>query len=340
MSSWALWQRLLFCLDPERAHALTLALAKPFNSAWTSKLASHLLGTANLRQTKSRTCFGVNFPNPIGIAAGLDKNAEAVGLLAALGVGAIELGSVTAVPQSGNERPRMFRLEQHRALVNRLGFPSIGAAALAERLKVVRQSFPALTLGINIGKSKIAAPEEAPQDYRTSFELVAPFADYVVVNVSSPNTPGLRDLQQRDALVSIFSELKRANTANKPILVKLSPDMTQEQLEDAVGAALDAGARGVIATNTTLSRPDGTDAVALPGGLSGRPLFALALENVKRVVRLVDGRVPIVAVGGIDSRERCREMLNAGASLVQLYSALVFRGPRLIRELLHDLASH
>lgn len=344
------------------------------------------LGTDGARRAASRSFarspfgeierFGLKFKNPTGLAAGFDKNGRAARQLAALGFGFVEVGTVTHLPQAGNPRPRLFRLAEDRALVNRLGFNNEGAAALARR--IARDGKPDCVLGVNIGKSRAVAVEEAAADYLASFDLVRPFADYVAVNVSSPNTPGLRELQRADALESLLTTIQRRNhdagarhvndggakpsAGNKPpvggvdasdasvgrapvpLLVKVAPDLGEGELELIVDVALRVRVAGVIATNTTTARDGlgrtapGRVAACGEGGLSGAPLRARSTEVVAALYRLSRGRLTIVGVGGVFTARDAWEKICAGASLVQLYTGFVYQGLTAARDINDGLA--
>jgi dihydroorotate dehydrogenase len=290
--------------------------------------------------------FGLTFRNPIGLAAGYDKDAVAIRGLAALGFGHIEVGTVTPQPQPGNPRPRLFRLAEDEALINRLGFPSRGADFVAERVRRVSGAKgPSVLLGINVGKNRDTPLEHAAEDYTSLLWRLMIFADYLTINVSSPNTPGLRSLQGRAPLESLLSAIAEARRTiahgqggNAPILVKLSPDLTHQELDDAIGIILDKGMDGVIATNTTLRRAGlRSGSQTESGGLSGRPLGGPSLAMLKQIVRMVDGRIPVVSAGGIMSAEDARLRLDAGATLVQIYTALIYRGPGLIKAIARNL---
>jgi dihydroorotate dehydrogenase len=328
---------LLFRLPPETAHELalhTLACTPARESA---------AGFGNLRR------FGLDFPNPIGLAAGFDKNGIAVRQLAGLGFGFIEAGTVTNLPQPGNEKPRLFRLPQDRALVNRLGFNNKGAAALAERLKCGRPTN--CVVGVNIGKSRAVAVEDALPDYLASFRAVREVADYVTVNVSSPNTPNLRELQRSEALRELLEALREENESSrfkvqgsKPLLLKIAPDLDEGQLESIVEVAETAGIAGLIATNTTVSReglqtPSGEIAACGAGGLSGAPLFAASTRLLARVYCLTQGRLPLIGVGGIFTPEDAWAKICAGASLLQVYTGFIYQGPDFAHELNRGLAA-
>jgi len=275
------------------------------------------------------SAFGLDFPNPVGIAAGFDKNAEIPRALAAIGFGHVEVGGVTAKPQSGNPRPRLFRLAEDGALINRMGFNNDGADVVGERL--AKTDLPDVPVGVNIGKSKTASPAEAADDYAYTYERVADSGDYFVVNVSSPNTPGLRELQARDALEGILQRLLDAGA--EPLLVKLSPDLAGEAVLGAVELAEDLGVDGLIATNTTVDRPESlrNPNRGEEGGLSGRPLEPRATEVVRLVASNTD--LPVVGVGGVFTAEDAYRKIRAGATLVQLYTGLIYQGPAIARDI-------
>jgi dihydroorotate dehydrogenase len=320
--------------DAEAAHEFTLrALAR--SSAVPAALAA-------LRRwfavAAPRTVFGVRFPNPVGLAAGMDKNGIALPGWAALGFGHVEVGTVTWHQQPGNPRPRLYRLPASGALINRMGFNNEGAQALADRLRALgRLPVP---LGISIGKSKITPVADAVADYRSALRVLHPYADYIAVNVSSPNTPGLRGLQDRalldDLLAGLAAELAD-HGATTPVVVKIAPDLTDEAIGEVLAVCVDRGAAGVIATNTTLSRDGIAPADAATGrqggGLSGRPLAGRARAVVAFVHRETGGALPVIGVGGIGSVDDAQRMLDAGASLVQLYTGFIYRGPGLVRSI-------
>jgi dihydroorotate dehydrogenase len=275
--------------------------------------------------------LGLDFPSPLGLAAGFDKNGTGVAALAALGFGFVEVGTVTARPQPGNPRPRLFRFPASRALVNRMGFNNDGAVVIASRLRRLGPQHP--IIGVNIGKSKAASPDEAIADYVFSARAVADVADYVVVNVSSPNTPGLRDLQAVSKLgpllAAVRSELDSASPRRRvPLLVKIAPDLADADIDAVADLALSLGLDGIIATNTTISRaglPAGTDVGA--GGMSGAPLKPRALEVLRRLHDRTDDKLVLIAVGGISTPADARERLDAGATLIQAYTAFIYDGP-------------
>jgi dihydroorotate dehydrogenase len=328
--------------DAERVHEATLRAI-----ATVGRVPPARAGLAALcaRHQTPVTAAGIEFPGVVGLAAGMDKNGIAVRSWGALGFGHVELGTVTAYAQPGNDRPRLFRLPQSRALVNRMGFNNRGAAALAVRLRVAgvargnrRVGIP---VGVSIGKTKVTPLAEASRDYLTSLRLLAPYADYVAVNVSSPNTPGLRSLQDANTLADLLDALvaeaqKLAEGGPPlPILVKLAPDLTEDALEQALDVAVRAGAAGLIATNTTLGRdglhPEDLDLGQEAGGLSGAPLTARA----RAVVGFLAARttLPVIGVGGILTRDDGQAMLDAGARLLQVYTGYVYGGPGLVADL-------
>jgi dihydroorotate dehydrogenase len=321
----------LFQLDPELAHDLALKSLSALGggAAW--------LGPGSAIG-ESRHVMGLDFPNPVGVAAGLDKNGEYVDALAALGFGYIEVGTVTPRPQPGNPRPRLFRLPEYEALINRLGFNNQGVEAMLRNLE--RARFQGI-LGINIGKNFDTPIERAAEDYLACLEAVYARASYVAVNISSPNTKDLRDLQSSARLDELLAALlaRRAALATrhgstKPLLVKVAPDLDDAQIEAIAELAVKHAVDGLIATNTTIAR-DGVAGHRLgaeTGGLSGRPLFARSTEVLRRLAAALGGRVPLVGVGGILSGPDAKAKLDAGASLVQLYTGFIYRGPELIAE--------
>jgi dihydroorotate dehydrogenase len=324
---------LLFALDAERAHEEVsglMALLAPLPGA--SAVLSALTGPR--AKGLEKTVFGVRFPNPLGLAAGFDKDGKLVPLLPALGFGFLEIGSVTLEPQPGNPRPRLFRVPESRALINRMGFNSEGARAVAQRLASRAKS--SIPLGINLGLNKGTEPSKAPKNYARTFEILAEHGDYFVVNVSSPNTPGLRDLQKVNDLASILEAVQAANASRKPVLLKLAPDLADEDFAAAIATA-DKLAQGLVVSNTTISR-DGVDAkwAAEAGGLSGAPLKKRATELVRRARALTE--LPIIGVGGIETSSDAKERLDAGADLVQMYTGLIYGGPGAPKTILRGLA--
>lgn len=340
---------LLFALPPETAHRLgvqALRVAQRWPGGAALAVLDRLCATRDPRLAVD--AFGLRFPNPVGVAAGLDKDGSAPAALAALGFGMVEVGTVTPLPQPGNPRPRMFRLPEDTAIVNRLGFPSAGATAVRARLWPWRDGLPGgAVLGVNLGKNADTPIEEAARDYVATFDALHDLARYVVINVSSPNTPGLRALQTRDALARLAGavvarrERVRATTGRHvPVLVKISPDLSTTGLADVVLAASDAGIDGLIATNTTITRPGLRSTLGHEaGGLSGAPLRDRATEVLRWLVREAGPRLPIVAVGGIMNPDDVCARLDAGAVLVQAYTGIVYRGPGFAGEACTAVAS-
>lgn len=331
----ALVRPILFKLPPETAHELAL-----HSLSFLGKLVGRPFESPALRINR----FDLWFRNPMGLAAGFDKDGVALEPLAALGFGFIEAGTVTFHAQPGNPKPRMFRLSADQALINRAGFNNAGAAAFAQRVERRR---PDCVLGISIGKSKIAPLEEATRDYLASFELIYPFADYIAINVSSPNTPQLRELQQSEQLSSLLAALQTRNRELQkthgrqtpvPLLVKLSPDLERRDLEMIVDVLERLKIDGIIATNTTVSRENlRTDRSRVEacgeGGLSGKPLTDRATQMIAELYELTHGRIPLIGVGGIFTAEDAWEKICAGASLVQLYTGFIYQGPRIVRQI-------
>jgi dihydroorotate dehydrogenase len=330
---YSLIKPLLFCLNPERAHAVTLKALQ---------FADGLGLTKFFPVAPENPCrlFGLDFPNRIGLAAGMDKNGEYVDALAALGFGFIEVGTVTPKPQAGNAKPRLFRLVKEEAIINRLGFNNKGMEYMAAQLAKCRYRG---VLGINIGKNRDTPNEDAISDYLLCFRRLWPYAGYITVNVSSPNTAGLRDLQNNEALNDLLSALKNEQrtiaTAHQkyvPLLVKISPDLSPDELEDVASILLKQQMDGVIATNTTLRRDgvQGSIYVNEAGGVSGRPLTSLNTDTIQQLSKFLQNKIPIIAVGGVMDKASAQEKISAGASLLQVYTGLIYRGPHLIKELL------
>jgi dihydroorotate dehydrogenase len=327
---------LLFSLDPETAHHLAIGVLRR---------ASHVdLALCALRTfqptPKPRTVFGLTFPNPVGLAAGFDKNGVALPAWAALGFGFAEIGTVTAKAQPGNPRPRIFRFPNEQALINRLGFNNDGADVVAERLRRLRDrgGWPAIPIGINIGKSKLTPIEQAADDYVYSFRKLREFADYVALNVSSPNTPELRSLQDRQSLAQLLVAIRAENReARKPILVKIAPDLSETDLDEVIAVCRENEVAGIIATNTTLDHSAISKARDQEGGLSGVPLREKSTAFVRAIV--TRSTTPVIASGGIFDAESAREKLTAGAHLLQIYTGYIFRGPGLLREIVAALSS-
>ncbi|MGV3458693.1 quinone-dependent dihydroorotate dehydrogenase [Sphingomonas sp.] len=319
---------LIYTLDAERAHRLAIR-------------AAALAPGGAIPRVRPVTIAGLEFPNPVGLAAGLDKDGEAIDGLMGLGFGSVEIGSLTPRPQAGNSKPRLFRLVEDRAVVNRMGFNNGGIDAALER--VAKAKRPGV-LGINVGANKDS--DDRVADYALGVAKVAPHADYVTINVSSPNTPGLRDLQSRPALDELLRAASAARQAcaergvpRTPLFLKVAPDLDRDGIAGVVGAAVDAGLDALIVGNTTISRPDTlrSSLAKEAGGLSGRPLAVLARAKLAEALEIADGALPVIAVGGIDSPEEALARLDAGAAMVQIYSALVFEGPGLVRRILNAL---
>lgn len=290
-----------------------------------------------------REVFGLRFKNPVGLAAGFDKNADYVEEMAALGFGFVEIGTVTPRPQPGNDKPRMFRLTEDDALINRMGFNNQGVDVAATRLRYVKNR-DSIIIGGNIGKNKDTPNEDAVNDYTYCFDALFDVVDYFVVNVSSPNTPGLRDLQEKGPLMKILQALQSRNNkagVSRPILLKIAPDLTDGQLDDIVELVTESGIAGVVATNTTISREglrSNPAQVQEAGGLSGKPLRARATEVIRYLVAKSGGRFPIIGVGGIHSPADAIEKMEAGAALVQLYTGFIYEGPNLIKSICKKIA--
>ena len=345
----SLLRPLLFRLSPETAHELAL-----HTLSFSPGLVKRLLAPRPVPESFGELRrFGLSFPNPVGLAAGFDKDGIALESLAALGFGFIEAGTVTYEPQPGNQRPRLFRLPQDKALINRAGFNNKGAAAFAQQVKAHR---PDCVLGISIGKSKTAPIENPLEDYLRSFEIVYPVADYIAVNVSSPNTPGLRELQRAEQLEALLRALQRrnaelseqnSNERLRPLLVKLAPDLGPEDLKHIVEVVKQTGVMGLIATNTTTRREGlktAKEEIAAfgEGGLSGAPLRERSTHMIATLYNLTSGKIPIIGVGGIFTAEDAWEKICAGASLIQLYTGFIYQGPRIAQEInegLHQILS-
>ncbi|HEV3272684.1 MAG TPA: quinone-dependent dihydroorotate dehydrogenase [Candidatus Methylacidiphilales bacterium] len=324
---------LLFSLPPEWVHHVSLG-------AMTRTPLVSLIEPFARREFPGlgKKLFGLTFPNPIGLAAGFDKNAEAVTVWPRLGFGFMELGTVTPRPQPGNPRPRVFRLPAEQGLINRLGFPNVGVEEVARRLEKIKASgrWPGVPVGLNLGKNKETPLEEAGRDYVACFRRTRDLADYFVVNVSSPNTPGLRDLQQREFLDSILGPLRGEDpNGARPLLIKIAPDLTDAQIADIVNAVEKYRLAGIVATNTTIEKRGLS--VREEGGVSGRPLAARSTEIIRTMHRLTGGRVPIIGAGGIFNAADAREKLDAGASLLQIYTGFVYEGPLVARRICEGL---
>jgi dihydroorotate dehydrogenase len=363
---YPLLRSLLFKIDPELTHALTLRLVGLTGRIPPSRWMLEKMFTPPARPVQA---FGLTFRNPVGLAAGYDKDCESMAGLSALGFGHLELGTVTPRPQPGNPKPRVFRLIEEEGVINRMGFPGRGMEYAAMSLRAAgfgrRGNPPAngrlprdgvsirkerystshpvndTIVGINLGKNKDTPLENAAEDYIALMRTFAPLADYLAINISSPNTVGLRRLQGREmleGLLGAIAEERRISKVECPILVKIAPDLTDEELDDAVGAILDSGMDGIIATNTTLSREGlGSPLRVETGGLSGRPLTGLSDSVLKKVLARVNARVPVVAVGGIMSPDDAKRKLDLGATLVQVYTGMIYAGPGLVKRIVEGL---
>lgn len=338
---YELIKRLLFILPAERAHHFTMSMLRILNGVPLLRRS-----VFNYQNHRSHPFMGLNFPSRFGMAAGFDKNASYLRELRDLGFGFVEIGTVTPKPQSGNPKPRLFRLPADEALINRMGFNNDGADKIAARLREYRESNGHdLIIGGNIGKNKVTPNEDAPSDYDYSYRALFPYVDYFVINVSSPNTPNLRELQEKEPLEKLFKTLRSAEeelcqsskTVPKPILLKIAPDMNDVLLEQIVSLCVENGLTGIIASNTTIEREGlKTGAAALDeignGGLSGAPLKARSTAMIRRIRELAP-ELLIIGVGGIMSGADARQKIEAGADLVQIYTGFIYRGPELLKEL-------
>ncbi len=331
-------------MDPERAHYFTVKLLNFILLIPGVKWLFHVLYDSSEKGLE-RTVFGLKFKNPIGLAAGFDKDGKYYNTMSHLGFGFVEIGTVTPLPQDGNPKPRLFRLPKDQALINRMGFNNDGMDALVERLKNRKKTN--LIVGGNIGKNKLTPNDLATEDYVKSFNALFPYVDYFVINVSSPNTPGLRELQEKEPLTKLISTLQDLNSnkkKRKPLLLKIAPDLNNNQLDDIIEIANNTHLDGIIATNTTISRADlitnqAEVEIIGNGGLSGKPVADKSTEIIKYISTKTSGQLPIIGVGGIMSYEDAVEKLNAGASLVQIYSGIIYAGPGLVRAINKKLSN-
>ncbi|CAI0733675.1 Dihydroorotate dehydrogenase (quinone) [Serratia quinivorans] len=332
---YPLIRKALFQLDPERAHELTFQQLRRVTGTPLEFLIRQSV------PTKPVSCMGLSFKNPLGLAAGLDKDGECIDAFGAMGFGFVEVGTVTPRPQSGNDKPRLFRIVEAEGLINRMGFNNQGVDNLVENVK--KSHFGGI-LGINIGKNKDTPVEQGKDDYLICMDKVYPYAGYIAINISSPNTPGLRSLQYGEALDDLLAaiknkqqELHERHHKYVPVAVKIAPDLSEEELIQIADSLVRHNIDGVIATNTTLDRKliQGLNYCEQMGGLSGRPLQASSTEVIRRLSLELQGRLPIIGVGGIDSLMAAREKMAAGASLVQIYSGFIFKGPRLIKDIVN-----
>jgi dihydroorotate dehydrogenase len=326
----------LFLFKPEGSHNFVLRFLKTiFKLPGVSRLLSFLYCVEDERL--KRHLFGLTFKNPIGLAAGFDKNAKVFNEFSSLGFGFIEVGTVTPVPQTGNPKPRIFRLNKDNALINRLGFNNEGVDVVVDRIK---KKYTNIIIGGNIGKNKVTPNELAASDYIKCFKKIAPHVDYLVLNISSPNTPNLVELQNKSYLNDLLSQIQSLNqiTYKKPILVKISPDLSFAQIDEVIELVMKFQISGLIATNTSSNRiPLKTSSEKIqkigPGGLSGKPIFTRSKEIVSYIKKTTNGVIPVIAVGGISTPDDALQMLNAGASLVQIYTGFIYNGPSLIKKI-------
>ena len=333
---YQLLKPILFQFDPENIHHSVTAGLRMVNRVWGAK--AFMKSAFQLNDPRlEREVFGLKFKNPVGLAAGFDKNADLVEELAQFGFGFIEIGTVTPLPQPGNEMPRMFRLPADEALINRMGFNNQGVDVVADRLSRINRN--GLIIGGNIGKNKITPNEDAVSDYIKCFDRLFDVVDYFVVNVSSPNTPGLRELQEKEPLKHILNTLQQRNRKNdisRPILLKIAPDLVNSQLDDIVEIVQETKIAGVIATNTTISREGLNSSEGLKseqGGLSGKPLTKRSTEVIKYLSDKSNKSFIIIGVGGIHSPEDAIEKIDAGASLIQLYTGFIYEGPAIVKRI-------
>jgi len=333
---YSIFRPILFLLNPEYAHYLVLKILKWLYCPWLfNKFRPQLL-------QKPIQILGLEFPNPVGLAAGFDKDGVCVDALLGMGFGFIEVGAVTPKPQPGNPKPRLFRLSKANALINHMGFNNLGVDQLVHQLKKRKGKG---IVGVNIGKNKDTPLDQAQDDYRICFEKVYPYADYVTINISSPNTPGLRELQMETYLHDMLNQLKRdqerlaeQHDRHVPLLLKISPDLTMEQVEEVANIVLNHRIEGIIAVNTSKSRR-GVNELKYAnekGGLSGEPIFPITLQVVERLHQILSDQVPIIAVGGILSADDAQSLFKAGAQLIQIYTGFIYRGPRLLREIVNS----
>ncbi|OOG20352.1 dihydroorotate dehydrogenase (quinone) [Sphingobacterium sp. CZ-UAM] len=332
---------IFFTMNPEMAHHKVTSGLNVFSKIWGAKQLLNAIFTVEDPRLE-REVFGLKFKNPVGLAAGFDKNAEYIADMTNLGFGFIEIGTVTPKPQPGNDKPRMFRLVPDEALINRMGFNNQGADVAANRLKNLKDR-KGLLIGGNIGKNKVTPNEEAVNDYIYCFNALFEYVDYFVVNVSSPNTPGLRDLQEKEPLKKILNtlqELNKTKSAPKPILLKIAPDLTHSQLDDIVEIVMETQIAGVIATNTTISREglkSQQELIQEAGGVSGRPLTKRSTEVIRYLSEKSNKAFPIIGVGGIHSAKDAIEKLDAGASLIQVYTGFIYEGPGLVSNICKEI---
>lgn len=343
---YKLLRSVLFCFSPEGVHHFSMTAFRFLCGTRFSRNILSGIFSVHLSQLKTEL-FHLEFKNPVGLGAGFDKNALYLRELECLGFGFAEIGTVTPLPQAGNDKPRLFRLPKDKALINRMGFNNDGVREIAKRLKDWKEKNKdsQLIIGGNIGKNKVTANEDAWKDYETCFKELHPYVDYFVVNVSSPNTPGLRELQEKESLRKILMHLQMINNGKakaKPILLKIAPDLTLEQIDDVIDLALEIKLDGLVATNTTISRdhlttnPEQLQRIGA-GGLSGLPLRNRSTEVVAHIAKRTGGRIPIIASGGVFSASDTKEKLDAGASLVQVWTGFIYEGPGIVKQICKSL---
>lgn len=353
LNLYQLLRNILFCFDPEKVHHFSMKSLKLANSLPISKEIIRRAFQFHSNDLEKQV-FGLNFPNPVGLGAGFDKNALYLKELDALGFGFVEIGTVTPRAQAGNDQPRLFRLPHDNALINRMGFNNNGVTAAKENLAKWNEAknkyqHSKMIVGGNIGKNKITPNEDAWQDYKICFNELFDEVDYFVVNVSSPNTPGLRELQEKDALKKIFGELQNEHagkTIQKPILLKIAPDLSKEQLDDIISLAFDVNLSGLVATNTTLDRSclsnisyKKSEAIGM-GGLSGKPIAKRSTELLEYLVKHTENKIPIISSGGIFSGEDAADRFNRGAALVQVWTGFIYEGPSIVNNICTYLNKH
>lgn len=344
---YKLLRSFLFRFDPERVHYFSMNSLKWFCRLPFGKMIIKKI----YYPAGEHACplFDISFPNRVGLGAGFDKNARYLNELEALGFGCVEIGTVTPKPQAGNDKPRLFRLPKDKALINRMGFNNDGVSVIAERLKQWRKNPCRLIIGGNIGKNKVTPNEEAWKDYETCFTALYPYVDYFVVNVSSPNTPGLRELQEKESLRKILTGLQQLNSklkpgsgTGKPILLKIAPDLTTDQIDDVVELAIEINLDGLVVSNTTVDRTNllteknTVDAIGA-GGLSGQPVKDKSTALLRYIAQKTNGTIPLIASGGIFTGKDAAAKIDAGASLVQVWTGFIYEGPSIIKNICNDL---
>ena len=336
---YLLLRKILFLFDAERVHVLSLKLLSLAQSLGLLRLF------VKPRINSPTKVMGIEFPNMVGLAAGLDKNAEHIDALSQCGFGFVEVGTVTPLAQAGNEKPRLFRLQEDNAIINRMGFNNIGVDALVDNIRAsqwYKQGKSRCILGINIGKNKVTPLESAVDDYLICMAQVYDYADYITINISSPNTPGLRELQHGEGLTALLTQLKtkqaelvKTHGRYVPLAVKIAPDLTSDEIRDIASRLVLVGIDGVIISNTTNSRPSTLKCQKLAkeeGGLSGQPVFDLSTDILRKFVAELDGKLPVIAVGGISSADDALQKVNSGANLIQIYTGFIYSGPILIHQ--------